>query len=80
MIEVKIDTEEVAAAIAKHLSGRPEARWMTVAETAEYLRVSERWLRTRLYEIPHRRIDGKLIFRSDEVDEWTTRYAEGSAA
>lgn len=80
MIEIRIDTDEIAAAIAKQLPVRQEAHWMTLAETAEHLRVSQRWLRARLFEIPHRRIDGKLIFRSDEIDNWTTRYNEGSRA
>jgi len=79
MIELKIDSEALAASIAEHLARRQEAtgRWMTLAETAEYLRVSRRWLQDRLTQIPHRRIDGKLIFFSAEVDGWTKSYYAG---
>jgi hypothetical protein len=81
MIELRVDDEALAAAIAEVLSRNQQTtgRWMTLAEAAEYLRVSSRWLRDRLAEIPHRRIDGKLIFSSVEVDTWTERHREGPA-
>lgn len=51
---------------------------MTLRETAEYLRASPRWVRDRLREIPHYKIDGKLIFKSREVDAWAERHRVSS--
>jgi hypothetical protein len=76
---ITIDVDALASAlVAKIGLERERSRWMTLAETAEYLRVSPRWLRDRLHEIPHRRIDGKLIFHAQEIDAWTETYREGN--
>jgi hypothetical protein len=73
-----IDIDALAEAIATRLE--IATPWMTVAEAAEYFRCSERWIRDRLYEIPHRRIDGRIVLHKAELNEWSTRYRRGSTA
>lgn len=68
MIRVDIDYEQLAASIAARLE--PQAPWMTVAETAEYCRASESWVRARLHEIPHVKVDGKTLLDRRQVDDW----------
>lgn len=69
MISVDIDYEALADELAKRLEphGTP---WMTVEEAAEYLRASKSWVRARLYEIPHRKVDGKILIHRRELDDW----------
>ena len=53
--------------------------WMGIEKAAAYLD----WPKQRLYkltaagEIPHYKQDGRLLFRSDELDRWLAQYAEG---
>lgn len=77
MISLSIDYEALAGELAKHLEpqGSP---WMTVAEAAEYLRASERWVRDRLYEIPHCKVDGKTLLNRHDVDQWLTNHRRES--
>lgn len=74
MIHVSIDYEQLAASLAKRLEpqGTP---WMTVAEAAEYLRASQRWVRDRLREIPHVKVDGKTLIHRREVDQWLAEHS-----
>jgi excisionase family DNA binding protein len=63
----------------EHQSASP---WMGIAKAAEYLD----WPRQRLYkltacgEIPHYKHEGRLLFRSDELDHWLERFAQGRRA
>lgn len=68
-VTVSIDYEALAAELAQNLEwqGTP---WMTVAETADYLRASERWVRDRLHSIPHIKCDGKTLINRREIDSW----------
>ena len=43
---------------------------MNTAETAEYLRVSVRWLRQHLHQVPHSKVEGRLFFSRTELDAW----------
>jgi len=43
---------------------------MSTAEAAEYMRVSIRWLRQHLHQIPHSKVEGRLFFSSKELDAW----------
>jgi excisionase family DNA binding protein len=43
---------------------------MTTAEAAEYLRVSVRWLRRQLHQVPHSKVEGRLFFSRNELDAW----------
>jgi excisionase family DNA binding protein len=53
--------------------------WMGVDKAAEYLD----WPRQRLYkltaagEIPHYKHEGRLLFRSDELEHWLTGFRQG---
>ena len=68
--------EEVAHRVAEILAERepPEAPspWLDAAGAAEYLS----WPRQRIYKlstadrIPHRKHEGRLLFRRDELDAW----------
>jgi excisionase family DNA binding protein len=61
----------------EHESGSP---WMGIAAAAEYLD----WPRQRLYkltasgEIPHFKHEGRLLFRSDELDRWLAGFRQGT--
>jgi excisionase family DNA binding protein len=52
--------------------------WMGVEKAAEYLD----WPRQRLYkltasgEVPHYKHEGRLLFRSDELDRWLEQFAQ----
>jgi excisionase family DNA binding protein len=70
------------AAIAAHLpDGSRDAKspYMTVAEAAEYLR----WPKKRLYKltgagaIPHRKHDGRILFRVEELEAWLDEFRAG---
>lgn len=62
------------------IATRPDA---SVADVAEHFGVSTRTVRRWLKSDdppPHRRAGSAIRFRLDEVDEWSQRRAEGSAA
>ena len=48
------------------------AAWMTIEETAQYLRCSLRHLRETVSkkEIPHTKFAGKVLFYRQRIDEW----------
>lgn len=60
--------EGVQAAFDEHYPGA--SPWMTVAEAAEYMRASESWVRARLHDIPHVKVDGKTLINRRELDLW----------
>ena len=72
----------VAERVLARVGAVSASPWLTVAEAAEYLR----WPRERLYKltaaraIPHRKHDGRLLFRRDELDDWIDGFREGPAA
>jgi excisionase family DNA binding protein len=53
-----------------------EGQFLTVDEVAELLRVKKSWLyeRTRLNQIPHRKLGKYLLFLEEEVLEWVERF------
>lgn len=57
----------------------PATPYMTVGETAEYLR----WPKERIYKltaaraIPHHKHERRILFRRDVLDAWLDEYAEG---
>ena len=51
-------------------------RYMTLAQTLEYLPLSERNIRNRLPGIPHYRVGKKLLFKRSELDSWMQNYRE----
>jgi len=53
-------------------------RYMTLAQTLEYLPLSERNIRDRLPGIPHYRVGKKLLFKRSELDFWMQNYREGA--
>ncbi|MGI8708460.1 MAG: helix-turn-helix domain-containing protein [Actinomycetota bacterium] len=58
-----------------------ESPYLTAAEAAEYLHVP----RKRIYnlssrrEIPHRKQDGRLLFKRVELDAWIDQFYVGPA-
>lgn len=60
----------------EHESASP---WMGIEKAAEYLD----WPRQRLYKltaaggIPHYKHEGRLLFRSDELDRWLAAFRQG---
>ncbi len=49
---------------------------MTLAQTLEYLPLSERNIRNRLPGIPHYRVGKKLLFKRSELDHWMENHRE----
>lgn len=60
----------VAAAVSERLAlPRPAERWLYgAAAAAEYLGWPKARIHRKLRALPHRRQDGALIFRTDELD------------
>lgn len=86
-VEALLDglAERVAARVCERLVAHQEVAdtsgspWMGIEKAAAYLD----WPKQRLYklsasaEIPHYKHEGRLLFRSDELDRWLTHFAEG---
>jgi excisionase family DNA binding protein len=64
------DVDALAAALARRLEPSKISPWMNTAEAAEYLRVSVRWLRQQLHQVPHSKVKGRLFFSRNELDAW----------
>ncbi|HEX3687906.1 MAG TPA: helix-turn-helix domain-containing protein [Gaiellaceae bacterium] len=64
------ELDALAAALAERLHLHNGSPWMSTAEAAEYLRVSVRWLRQHLHQVPHSKVDGRLFFSRIELDAW----------
>ncbi len=64
------ELDALAAALAERLHLHNGSPWMNTAETAEYLRVSVRWLRQHLHQVPHSKVEGRLFFSRTELDAW----------
>lgn len=71
---INIDVNALADALAERLLQPETTQWMTIAEAAEHMRCSDKWIRGRLDEIPHVKVDGKLLFRRDELDSFLTNH------
>jgi excisionase family DNA binding protein len=68
-----LDVDALAEALATRLQATDGTPWMNTAEAAEYMRVSVRWLRQHLGEMPHSKVNGRLFFSRRELDAWLTR-------
>lgn len=76
--------EQIAARVVETLvehyavANEAESPWMGIGKTADYLD----WPRQRLYkltasgEIPHYKHEGRLLFRSDELDRWLAGFQQ----
>jgi hypothetical protein len=69
----RTDLETLATALAERLQLSNSSPWMSTAEAAEYMRVSIRWLRQPLQQIPHSKVEGRLFFSSKELDAWLAK-------
>lgn len=69
---ISIDVDKLAEALVEKLElGERATIWMTLEETAEHLRVSSRWVKSRLHEIPHYKVgERRLLFDRREIDEY----------
>ena len=65
--------------VGKLVGNGMKTPWMTIEETAEYLRCSLRFLRekTANKEIPHIKFGGKALFHVQRIDEWLFSMEEG---
>jgi excisionase family DNA binding protein len=64
------DLDALASALAERLQLSEPSPWMTTAEAADYMRVSVRWLRQHLHQVPHSKVEGRLFFSRRELDAW----------
>lgn len=70
----RMELDRLAAALAERLNPSDGSPWMNTAEAAEYMRVSVRWLRQHLRQIPHSKVEGRLFFSRKELDAWLGRH------
>ena len=66
----RTDLHALATALAERIQLTSSSPWMSTAEAAEYMRVSIRWLRQHLHQIPHSKVEGRLFFSRTELDAW----------
>jgi hypothetical protein len=69
----RTDVDALAAALAERLQLSEGTPWMNTAEAAQYMRVSVRWLRQHLRQMPHSKVEGRLFFSRVELDSWLAR-------
>jgi excisionase family DNA binding protein len=69
----RTDVDALATALAERLQLSDGTPWMNTAEAAEYMRVSVRWLRQHLRQMPHSKVEGRLFFSRTELDGWLAR-------
>jgi Helix-turn-helix domain len=69
----RTDLDLLASALAERLHLSADSPWMNTAEAAEYMRVSVRWLRQHLHQVPHSKVEGRLFFSRKELDAWLAR-------
>ena len=69
----RTDVDALAAALAERLQLPDGTPWMNTAEAAAYMRVSVRWLRQHLRQMPHSKVEGRLFFSRAELDGWLAR-------
>lgn len=65
-----ITLDALADALAERLRLSDGSPWMNTCEAADYLRVSERWLRQNLHQMPHSKVEGRLFFSRPDLDRW----------
>jgi hypothetical protein len=66
----RVDLERLATALAERLNPSDGSPWMNTAEAAQYMRVSVRWLRQHVRQVPHSKVEGRLFFSRHELDAW----------
>ncbi|HSB38923.1 MAG TPA: helix-turn-helix domain-containing protein [Gaiellaceae bacterium] len=69
----RTDLDVLATALAERLQLSNASPWMNTAEAAGYMRVSIRWLRQHLHQIPHSKVEGRLFFSRNELDAWLAK-------
>ena len=69
----RVDLERLATALAERLNPSDGSPWMNTAEAAQYMRVSVRWLRQHVRQVPHSKVEGRLFFSRNELDSWLAR-------
>ena len=74
-----VDQEHVLGAVVsvrEVLAFIAQDKFLTLAEAAGYVRLSERTLRRRLNEIRPRpfRVGNKLVFKKSDLDQWMEKY------
>jgi hypothetical protein len=70
----RVDLDRLATALAERINPSNGSPWMNTAEAAEYMRVSVRWLRQHLRQVPHSKVEGRLFFSRRELDGWLARH------
>lgn len=84
-LQLPDDVLEAIAARAAELVPAPAApdpdRWLTAAELAAYLSMSERWVHyLRAGGMPHAEIGGKRRFKVCEVEPWMEEHGHMNGA
>ena len=74
--ELAAFVDEIVARRTAELSPA-RSPWMTVEETAEYLRWPKKRVQNWTRAMPHRKVEGRVLFRRDELDAWLDDYYAG---
>jgi len=69
------DLDALAAALAERLHLQNGSPWMSTAEAAEYLRVSVRWLRQHLHQVPHSKVEWPVVLQPHRAGRLAGREA-----
>jgi hypothetical protein len=70
----RVDLDKLATALAERLNPSDGSPWMNTAEAAQYMRVSVRWLRQHVRQVPHSKVEGRLFFSRRELDAWLASH------
>ena len=78
---VLISQTDLESVLAK-LTASANKKWLTLKESASYLRISESSLRNfiRYKKISHYKIEGKLLFKITELDKLIEQTKIGSVS
>lgn len=66
--------ELVERRLAAHAERSP---WLTVEEAAEYLRWPKKRVQNWTRAMPHRKVEGRVLFHRDELDAWLDGHYAG---
>jgi excisionase family DNA binding protein len=84
---IEVIAQRVADVLEERLGGAgptysSSGAWMRTRDAAEYLGWTTGALRSRIKrnEVPHYKVEGTLLFKRDELDQWLSTFRQDRAA
>ena len=74
-----MELEGTLVSVKEVLGYMAQDRYMGKRQAAAYTSLSIRTLEGRLDEIPHFRLNKKVLFKKSELDRWMEGYREGGS-